>query len=407
MISRRDLLKAVPAALAFGATMPRSLLHAAEAAAADHDANVLVVVQLSGGNDGLNTVVPYRDPIYRATRPTLAIAASDILEIDQGLGFHPAARGFADLLEAGRLAIVQGVGYDQPNRSHFESMDIWHTCQRKHDARHTGWLGRYLDTNARETRDAPAIHLGGEQQPLALRAEIVRTPTIRSLDEFHLQGSDGASREMVRDLTGTTRPGGGDLLDFVQSTTTTALDVSERFSASEAARQPAPGYPATSLGQKLGTIARLITSGLGTRVYYVEVDGFDTHAQQAGAHEALLRQVGDAVARFVTSMAEHQLGGRVLVMCFSEFGRRVAENASEGTDHGAAAPMFLAGDSVKPGLIGNHPSLTDLIEGDLKHHTDFRQVYAAILERWLRVPAAPLLHGEYRPIDVLRTGPTA
>jgi uncharacterized protein (DUF1501 family) len=363
---------------------------------------VLVVVQLSGGNDGLNTVIPFTHDIYKSNRPKLAIPPADVLKIDNELGFHPAARGFADLLEDDRLAIVQGVGYDQPNRSHFESMDIWHTCLRKTDPRHDGWLGRYLDAHARDSADAPAMHLGGEQQPFALRAATIRTPTIRSLDEFRLQAGDDMARMAVSELAGVERAAEDDLLSFVQSSTTSALQVSERVAGDERMRQPAPGYPETDLGRKLGTVSRLISSGLATRIYYVELDGFDTHSQQAAAHEGLLRQVGDAIAKFTRDMSEQGLGERVLTMCFSEFGRRVAENASEGTDHGAAAPLFLAGPVVRPGLIGRHPSLTDLDEGDLKHHTDFRQVYAAVLEDWLRVPSEPLLHGRYSPVDVLR-----
>jgi uncharacterized protein (DUF1501 family) len=366
---------------------------------ANHDDRVLVVVQLSGGNDGLNTVIPFTHDVYRKNRPKLAIPATDVLKINGELGFHPAARGFADLLEQNRLAIVQGVGYPDPNRSHFESMDIWHTCLRKHETRRDGWLGRYLDqTPGAAGEDVPAIHLGGEKQPFALTARQVRTPTIHSLDQFKLKTSGQESRQAVEMLAETMRPQSDDLLGFVQTSTTSALDVSERFSLSRDAAEPAKGFPETDLGRKLGTIAKLITSGLRTRIYYVEVDGFDTHSQQAAAHEGLLRQVGDAVSKFVTHLADQGAGERALVMCFSEFGRRVEENASEGTDHGAAAPMFLAGQSVRPGLIGAHPSLEDLDQGDLKHHTDFRQVYATVLEQWLGRPSETILGGSFSPI---------
>lgn len=402
MLTRRQLLARSPALVAFGSLTPRLWLQAAEQQRGTDD-RILVVVQLSGGNDGLNTVVPFRHDVYRRNRPTLAVPAADALKIDAELGFHPSLRGFADLLEAGRLAIVQGVGYPQPNRSHFESMDIWHTCRRKDEPRPDGWLGRYLDRpETRASSDIPALHLGGEQQPFALAAAHVRTPTVRALEQFRLRTRGSEMPREVSDLATTSRSGDDDLLGFVQTSTTTALSVAERLAASQSA-VPDGRYPATELGRKLGTIARLIASGLSTRVYYVELDGFDTHAQQKEAHAGLLRQVGDAVSAFLTDLQAHGLGDRVLLTAFSEFGRRLAENASEGTDHGAAAPLFLAGSAVRGGLIGQHPSLTDLDEGDVQYHTDFRRVYAALLERWLDCDSEPILGGRYAPIEALRT----
>lgn len=402
-LSRRQLLQRSPALLALGSLAPGFLLQAAEDQASA-DGRILVVVQLSGGNDGLNTVVPFARDEYKQHRPKLAIPASDVLKINDELGFHPAARGFADLLEAQQLAIVQGVGYPNPNRSHFESMDIWHTCRRKDELRPDGWLGRYLDQSPRgRSADVPAMHLGGEQQPFALAASQVRTPTVRSLEQFRLEGNGGETRQMVSQLAATNRADADDLLGFVQSSTQSALTVAERFSLSPDALRPADAYPKTDLGHKLGTIARLIETGLSTRIYYVELDGFDTHAEQAAAHEGLLRHVGDALSAFIGDLVAQGQGDRVLALVFSEFGRRLAENASAGTDHGAAAPLFLAGTKVRSGLIGDHPSLTDLDQGDVQHHTDFRQVYAAVLERWLGSSSEPILGGNFRPVDALRS----
>jgi uncharacterized protein (DUF1501 family) len=197
------------------------------------------------------------------------------------------------------------------------------------------------------------------------------------------------------------RPPEDELLGFVQSSTTTALNVAQRLTESPSLA-PAERFPQTDLGRKLGTIAQLIASGLQTRIYYVELAGFDTHARQRDAHAALLRQLGDAVAAFIDELDARGLGDRVLLMAFSEFGRRLAENASEGTDHGAAAPMFLAGRRVRPGLVGAHPSLTDLDQGDLRHHTDFRQVYAAALQEWLGCPSEPILGARYTPVAAIR-----
>jgi uncharacterized protein (DUF1501 family) len=403
--TRRDFLKGAlgaSAVLSFGGTVPRFLAAAAAAEAEPTADTVLVVVQLSGGNDGLNTVVPFADDVYRKKRPKLAIPADKVLKLDDRLGLHPSLTGLRDLFDRGELGIVQGVGYPQPNRSHFESMDIWHTCRRKADRRNDGWLGRFLDASVKgDGGDVPALHLGDEKQPLALAADHVRVPSVASLDRFRLQASDAELTKAVADLTAAERPKGNDLLDFVETSTTGALAASRRVESARGAYATKAEYPDTDLASKLRTVAQLIDAGLGTRIYYVTLDGFDTHSQQADAHTALLSQFGGAVGAFVRDVTEHGHGKRVLVTAFSEFGRRVEENASGGTDHGAAAPMFLAGGRVKPGLIGALPSLTDLEDGDLKFHTDFRQVYAAILERWLRWPSASVLGEEWKPADVI------
>lgn len=409
--NRREFLRSVAesaAVVSLAAHMPAFWSQAAAVAADSKQDTILVILQLTGGNDGLNTVVPYQDDAYRKARPKLAIAEKDVLKIDDRFGFHPAARGFADLLEASKLAIVQGVGYSQPNRSHFESMDIWHTCQRKGGPRTAGWLGRYFDGLAESPASAatPGLHLGGEKQPLALTAEKVRVPSISSPQKFRLQdGGDPALVGAIRDLAGRSRSDtNNDLLGFLQSSTSAALTDSDRITAALRDYKTPVKYPENGLAQKMKTVAQLISAGLGTRVYYVELDGFDTHSQQAAAHTALLQQAGGSLSAFLNDIAHQGQADRVLVMCFSEFGRRVAENASEGTDHGAAAPMFLAGKRVKSGLIGKHPSLTDLDDGDLKFHTDFRQVYATVLEHWLGWSSSKILGGEFAPVPAIDVG---
>lgn len=385
---------------ALGSAAPRFLAHAAEQAG--NQERILVVIQLSGGNDGLNTVIPFKHDGYKKNRTELAVPADRVLKIDDELGFHPELTGFANLLEAGQLAVVQGVGYPDPNRSHFESMDIWHTCQRKSDQRLDGWLGRAIDQLQHDpSSDAMALHLGQKKQPFALTSQQWRVPSVRSLEQFRLQGGNGGQAEAIKKLAATDRPQANDLLDFVQSSTSTAVDVSQRFEQIGKSYQAKADYPESALGKKLETVAQLIDAGLSTRIYYVEVDGFDTHAQQAPAHESLLREVGDALSAFTTDMVGQGQGDRVLSVAFSEFGRRVQENASAGTDHGTAGPMILAGPKVKAGLIGEHPSLDDLEQGDLKHHTDFRQVYAGVLEQWLECESASILRGEYEAMDVL------
>lgn len=402
--TRRSFLTTGAAAtsvLSFGKVAPAFLKQAAAESKAD--GRILVVVEMAGGNDGLNTVIPFDDDDYRKARPELAIGSSDVLKINDRLGLHPVMTGFAELLERDQLAIIQGVGYDNPNRSHFESMDIWHTCQRKDTSRIDGWLGRYLEEAGRAASSDPAgLHLGDDKQPFALMSRDVRVPSIRSLEQFRLSGnSDQTFRRAVRELADARRETSNDLLGFVQSSTSSAITASERIEAAGMNYKPSDEYPETALARQLQTVAKLIDSGLTTSVYYVRLDGFDTHAQQDGAHQSLLRQLSDSVSTFMKDMLAHGHGDRILCLCFSEFGRRVAENASHGTDHGTAGPMFLAGPHVNAGLIGDHPSLQDLQDGDLKHHTDFRQVYATVLERWLNCSSSTILKGSFKPVDAL------
>ncbi|MEX0939534.1 MAG: DUF1501 domain-containing protein [Pirellulales bacterium] len=403
--TRREFLKATvgsSAIISLGRAAPSFLLHAAEIARLSGGETVLVVVQLTGGNDGLNTVVPFRDEAYRQARPKLAIPQSDVLKVDADCGFHPSMRGFADLLETGKLAVVHGVGYPNPNRSHFESMDIWHTCYHQTNRRSDGWLGRYLDaTHEQAGSDVPALHLGGEQQPLALAAGNVRVPSIHSLEGFRLRGGEnGDLPSTIKQLAEAKRASTNHLLDFVQTSTSAALTASQRVEEATLDYKSDTVYPTTGLASKLRTVAQLIDAGLSTQIYYVELDGFDTHSRQAAAHSALLSEFSDAVSAFISDIAQHGHGQRVLVMSFSEFGRRVKENASEGTDHGAAAPMFVAGGRVQAGLVGRQPSLTELDDGDVKSHTDFRQVYATVLEDWLAWQSAPILGDQYEKLPL-------
>lgn len=407
MTTRRSFLKTTigsSAVVSLGTAAPQFLLNACAADSKPNEESILVVIQLSGGNDGLNTVAPFSDARYRKARPTLAVKSQDALKIDSSLGFHPAAKGMSNLLESDHLAIVQGVGYPNPNRSHFESMDIWHSCRRKTSVRHDGWLGRYLEsTQTGKPLDLPALHLGREKQPLALVSREVRVPSVRSVDRFKLKNSSSQLRETVTKIGTPSSAPGDDLLGFVQSSTGSALSASEKIEAATGDYKTGIQWPESGLAQKLKTVAQLIDSGLKTRIYYVTLDGFDTHARQGDAHAALLRELSEAMDAFVRDLDEHGHGDRVLTLTFSEFGRRLKENASEGTDHGAAAPVFLAGNRVKPGLIGKHPSLSDLEDGDVKFHTDFRQVYATVLDGWLGVKSAAILGGSFKPVDALKS----
>ena len=407
MTTRRNFLKsAVGSAtlLSLTPSVPSFLWQASAQAAGNKSENILVVVQLTGGNDGLNTVIPFADDEYYKNRFTLAIGKNVTLKINDRLGFHPSLRGFADLLDAGRLAVLQGVGYPNPDRSHFSSMDIWHSARREESRRNTGWLGRWLDARPSDGRDVPGLHLGGDKLPLAVVGQTVRVPSARSLNDFQLNDSgDSAWRAALQQAVDAERPAADDMLKFLQSSTTAALSSSQRVLEARRQYNTPVNYPGTGLGQQMRTVAQLIDAGLSTRIYYLTLDGFDTHAEQGGAHAGLLNELGGAVNSFLQDLQHHGHHERVMVMMFSEFGRRVRENASSGTDHGAAAPLFLAGGTVKPGVVGKHPSLTDLDDGDLKFHTDFRQVYTTVLEDWLRCDAASILGDKFQKVALLKS----
>ncbi len=376
--------------------------HAAGEANDASDERILVVVQMSGGNDGLNTIVPYADDDYRSARPKLAIPTSDVLKCDDDIGFHPSMTGVYDLLQDGQFAAVRSVGYEQPNRSHFESMDIWHTCRRKDEPRPDGWLGRFLDKQPSVAGgDVPALHLGHEQQPFAIASTNVRVPTVKELAEFQLRGNDKQSlRLLLKKAARQQKPSTMNCSAFCNPAPRRRSRRAERVTEAAQRYRSDVKYPETELGNKLRVVAQLIDAGLTTRIYYVQHDGFDTHAQQSQTHSILLRQWSDAVSALVRDLEAHDHGKRVCVMTFSEFGRRVAENASEGTDHGAAGPMFLCGGGVKAGIVGKRPNLTDLQDGDLKHEYDFRQVYASVLKDWLGTDPTPILGDTYEPLPL-------
>lgn len=353
---------------------------------------ILVVVQWSGGNDGLNTLVPYRNELYAKARPKLKIEPSSVIKLNDELGLHPSLQSLDRMLESGRLGIVQGVGYASPNRSHFESMDIWHSCSLKHERTGSGWLGRYLGNATQDSSsDSVGLHVGGEPLPLALVERGVQIPSIASMEQMRLKGEKWLPKESQTDAADDTG-----LLGFVSTSAQAAMAASERLESALSSPDTSGDFPESPLGEKLKIISRLIHAGLRTRIYYVSLDGFDTHANQFDVHAGLLRQWSDALAAFCRSMERGGHQDRVLVMTFSEFGRRVAENASLGTDHGAAAPMFFAGPKFPTPIIGEMPSLSDLDDGDLKFHTDFRDVYAVVIDQWMRGPSVKVLGPGYQ-----------
>jgi uncharacterized protein (DUF1501 family) len=384
---------------------------AALADAPAQDGRVLVVVELNGGNDGLNTVVPYRDDAYRKHRPRVALAAESVRKIDDHVGLHSALNGFAKLLEAGQLAIVQSVGYPNPNRSHFESMAIWQSARLGAKADAPGWLARYLDAKpAAHGRDTPALHISDTLLPQALVGSQRHVPSLVSLEQFRrrlgISETAGATEQRATlDQIGSRQRGApGSLLQFVEQSSVITYASSARLEGLLRDQQTSTGYPESySLARRLKLIAQLIKAGLSTSLYYTQLAGFDTHANQLNAHDNLLREVGQSLKAFLDDLTKSGDTPRVLVLVFSEFGRRLTENASAGTDHGTAAPVFLLGGNLRPGLHGPYPNLQDLEDGDPKHAIDFRQVYATVLNDWLLCPSKDILGTEFPHLPLLKT----
>lgn len=391
------------AGIGFSQMVPSVFAATGHATLPNTNDRILVVVQLSGGNDGLNTVVPYADDMYYKNRFSLAVEKPAARKINDKIGFHPSLNGFSTLLESNQLAVVQGVGYPNPNRSHFESMDLWHTAHRNEERIPQGWLGRFLENGElAKSLDVPAIHFGSEKQPLALAAEKSAFPSIRSIEQFRLKlGGQKELRELIESNVAEKRKQDDELLSFVQATANSAFKAGARVEEVLKKKTTAETYPATQLGRKLQTVSKMISAEMPTAVYYVTLDGFDTHANQGEAHAGLLSQLGDAVSTFMNDMTKQGNDKRVLLLSFSEFGRRVRQNASQGTDHGTAGPVFLAGGGVQSGPHGKHPRLDDLVEGDLQFHTDYRQVYATILEKWFETDSKSILGGQYETLDLL------
>ena len=413
-LHRRDFLKAGRTGrslVAFGAsTVPGFLGKTAAGAsvATDRGERVLVVVQLLGGNDGLNTVVPFKDPGYDRARKVLRMNSGQLISVNDELGLHPSLGGFGKLLESGRLSILQGVGYPNPDRSHFRSMEIWETARLDHgrDSLDTGWLGRTIDRTGGEaaSESIPAMSLGGQGLPLALKSSRRSALAVQGLEQFHLRLSEKqAARQSeaaaLQNVASVAQPA-DPVLDFVRRSTLAAYQSSQTLEKLLDDKGTGVTYPGSGLGQRLSSIARIIRAGFPTPIFYTTLDGFDTHANQPGAHAALLSELGDALSAFEADLKSSGQAERVTTLVFSEFGRRVEENASSGTDHGAAAPAFVLGPLARPGLVGAHPSFDDLDDGDLKHHTDFRRIYASLLSEWLKLDASAVLGPGFEPLGL-------
>ena len=358
---------------------------------------ILVVVELSGGNDGLNTVVPFGDDEYYRVRPNLGIPASRVIPIADGYGLHPSMAGFERLYKDGMLGVVHGCGYDNPSLSHFSSMGFWHTGV-PNGGEPLGWLGRLADGAYDHDAQGNMIVNIGTRQSLAVQARRHQPLVFNDPRSFRRVGSESEKQAIER-----LRPKAPDnpALEFLASTADNAVESGQFVRDASAGYRTPVDYGIGGLSPQLRQVAALIDAGMSTRLYYVAYQGnsFDTHVHQADPHARLLAYSADAIRGFMDDLKRLGRAGDVAMMVFTEFGRRVEENASLGTDHGTATPMFVVGPGVAGGLHGRHPSLTDLDDGNLKMTTDFRRVYASMIEGWLGFEdSASILKGSFEPM---------
>jgi uncharacterized protein (DUF1501 family) len=367
-------------------------------AAADR---VLVLVNLQGGNDGLNCVVPHGNPLYYQMRPSLAVPQNDVLAIDDNVGFNPNMKSLKSMYDKGMVAVVQSVGYPNPDHSHFRSTEIWQTAAPE-SYEHTGWLGRYLDDANLPKNLFNGIALA-QVLPEVLVSNGVDVPAVAQLGGYGLVSDRNAlARKTYTELVSDHRfPFASPYLAHIAEVEDDAQRGSEELPKLLAGYEPAGSYPATPLGRSLSLAAQIVGSRLGTRVLYVQHGSFDTHVNQKATQDRLLEHFSDAMGAFYADLAAHGDDKRVLTMTFSEFGRRIEENGSNGTDHGEASPLFLIGGGVKGGVYGSLPDLAKTNMGNVAYSTDFRSVYATVLERWLGRPSQKILGGSFPHVPAL------
>lgn len=405
---------------AFGGTITLSAsnLYANTSSAADP---VTVIIQLAGGNDGLNTVIPIDNDHYYRARPKLGIKPAAALKLNDTTGLHPDLGGFRTLYETGQLAIVEGVGYPEPNRSHFRSTEIWHTGSDSDTVERYGWLGRYFDQYC--TGQPASVGLAvGKQNPQAFSAAMPTGVTFNDPRQLNIRKARGNEDLMISMMgmddddemsggsIGALSGGGGvavsetlDPLAYLEKTATEARISAQQIDAILKKVKPQRDYPQSRFAQELKVVSQLIRGGMPSKVYYLSRGGFDTHTNQAASHANLMKEISEALLEFNIELENTGHNRRVVVMVYSEFGRRVRENASGGTDHGVAAPVFIIGGAVKGGFYGKRPGLApeQLIKGDLAHTTDYRRVYATLLEKHMGVDSTPVLKNQFQPLEFI------
>lgn len=404
--SRREFLRAGMYGLGVSAGLPLFLQDVSVAQAAGllggmdekHPNRILVVLELTGGNDGLNTVVPYADDTYYKARPTLAIKSNDALKLNDRFGLHPACTSLESLFKDGKLAIVHGCGYPNPNLSHFTAMDWWHTAA-PHANEPFGWLGRYADASRPTAVENYIVNITTRQSRAVASAK--QSPVVfKDPKKFGRTGTD--AQQKVFETFGKVYPTNNLSLDYVNKVSRTATAGAALVRNACAEYRTLIDYGSDNdLTLDLKKVSGMIKAGLPTRIFYVNQGGYDTHAAQAGSQQTLLIYLADALRGFLEDLNRIGRAEDVAVMVFTEFGRRVNENLSRGTDHGTATPMYIVGKKVKGGFYGQPPSLTDLDEGNLKMTTDFRSVYATMLKEWMGFDdTKTVLKGDYPTLHV-------
>jgi len=410
MITRRDFITSGLVSTVAGLVVPPVLAKGVLAASNDgvHNDRVLVVVQLGGGNDGLNTVIPYADPAYGNARPKLGIRPDKVLHLNDSVGLNPVLTQLKALHDAGKVAIVQGVGYDNPTYSHFGALHVWEYADPQYRST-DGWLGKLLASPQFDAAGHPlaGCALGEASTPTEMRATGSSVSVIESVASYQIQG--GTGRQMAAHALYQHTPGVyGALFDQSRSVAESGIaalqDTSSKYTpAVQYTSQRAVYGSKNDLASSLQLTAQMIVTQPTVKVCHVVLGGFDTHQQEDTRLAPLLGNVDSAIGAFVQDLEAHGVADRVVIMTWSEFGRRVAENGSGGTDHGAAAPMFVIGDPVKGGLYGEQPSLTDTVDGgNLKFSTDFRSVYQTLIRDWLGGDSAAVLGGSFPELTLLK-----
>lgn len=394
--TRRDFLKI--SSLASASVLMPSFIQKLSAQAQGIHGKKLVIIQLSGGNDGLNTIVPFEDDRYYQARPTLGIAKEEVLKLNELQGMNPAMKALREVYDQGYMSILNSVGYPNPDRSHFRSMDIWHTGSSAQDHWHTGWLGRYLDHACKGDDPHKIMEIDGTLS-LAMKGESMKGIAIQDpkklrqamKDPWFTHLMEGQAQGVVQSD-----------LDYLYKTMTETYSSVDYIYEKSRVFQSKMDYPQTQLGKKLKMVAELICSGIETSVFYVSFTGFDTHVRQANVHTRLLTQYSEAVAAFIKDLKSNDQWDQTAVMTFSEFGRRVDQNASGGTDHGKANNLFLMGGKLqRAGIYNEAPDLAKLDAGDVGYRIDFRHVYATLLDKWLETDPQKILKADIKPLNLI------
>ncbi|MEM9227095.1 MAG: DUF1501 domain-containing protein [Verrucomicrobiota bacterium] len=383
--------------LAFSGFVPAFITQAAAARVPqpDKDRTILVLIQLAGGNDGLNTVIPVYNDQYYKLRPRLAIKRQDAIQLDSKHYLNPNMGAVAELWKEGKLSIVNNVGYPNPNRSHFRSTEIWETAVDSDRSTHTGWIGRYLDSECEgkpRATDPQVVHVGDELPQSVLSTKPHNIFGLPNRGRVHKQYGQDLLQDVLASEMGEGNAG------YLQNTLMDAMVTEQRVADILAKYKPMAEYGGTNLGRSLQRVAALIASGMETRVYFVKQTGYDTHSGQNYRHGLLLKELSDAMGAFQADMEKHRLQDQVLTMTFSEFGRRPNENNSSGTDHGTAAPLFVMGTGVKDSIVGQPPNLNVEHNQDLSFSTDFRQVYATVIQNWFQADTGAVIDKPMRPL---------